>query len=224
MGKVKTFLGFEDLPVFNFYKMAEAKDMRWFYKKFRTDKSIKIEEKETLELIERYKEVYDERIAYTNDVKTTEYFRKLNEVSNLETKLFRLTSGFNALTDIKLEHRLFKEYVLYFKEDEGYVFTKEITTEEEREEYLLWLKGRIKGFKTKVKVKKSNYADILKPDEVTHKNAKFDIIKEKILLQETLGITIDVYKCPLIEWCAMVMRAEEKSKEAKKQIEKIKRK
>jgi len=224
MSKGKSFIGFEDIPVFNFYKIAETMDMRWFYKKFRSDKKIIITEEESSLLTIRYKEIYDERIKYTNDIKTSEYYRKLNEISKLETKLFRLTSSFDVLTEIKLENILFNEFVVYFKEDEGFYFEKEITSKKIRAEYLLWLKNKIKGFTTKVNVKKSNYADILKPDEVTTKNAKFDIIKEKILLQEALTMTIDIYKCPLIEWCAMVIRAEEKSKDVKKQIEKIKNK
>lgn len=224
MSKTKTYLSFEDIPVYNFYKISETSDMRWFYNKFRNDRSLIISKDETIELIERYKEIYDERIKYTNDTKTLEYYRKLNNLSDLETKLFRLTSAFDVLMDIKLEHELFSEYVTYFKEDEGYVFLKEITTNELRKEYLLWLSKKIKGFKTKVSVKKANYSDVLKPADINSKNANFDIVKEKILLQESLGITIDIYKCPLIEWCAMIMRAEEKSKDSKKQLDKIKSK
>jgi hypothetical protein len=224
MSKIKTYLGFEDIPVYNFYKIAETSDMRWFCKKFRTNKDIKLSEDETVDLTERYKEVYDDRVKYTNDVKTIEYYRKLNELSDIETKLFRLTSAFDVLSDTELKHELFSEYVTYFEEDEGYNFIKEITTDELRTEYLKWLSNKIKGFRTKVAVKKSNYSDILKPADINSKNANFDIIKEKILLQESLAITIDVYKCPLIEWCAMIMRAEEKSKESKKQVEKIKSK
>ena len=222
---MKSYLGFEDIPVYNFYKIAETSDMRWFYKKFRTNRDIQISEKENIALTLRYKEVYKKRVEYTNDLKTQEYYRKLGEVSDLETKLFRLTSGFNALIVIKLSNPLFSQYVEYYKEDEGYNYKKEIKTKEERLKYLSWLQSKIKGFSTKVKVKKANYSDILKPKEVTEQNSKFDVIKEKILLQESLGgIHIDIYKCPLIEWCAMIMRAEEKSKDAKKQIEKIKQK
>jgi hypothetical protein len=224
MSKTKTYLSFEDIPVYNFYKISEDSDMRWFAKDFRGDRDIKLLEEEIIELVERYKDIYDERIKYTNDTKTLEYYRKLNDLSDLETKLFRLTSAFDVLTDIKLEHELFSEYVTYFKEDEGYVFLKEITTNELRKEYLLWLSKKIKGFKTKVSVKKANYSDVLKPADINSKNANFDIVKEKILLQESLGITIDIYKCPLIEWCAMIMRAEEKSKDSKKQLDKIKSK
>lgn len=222
---MKSYLGFEDIPVYNFYKIAETSDMRWFYKKFRTNRDIQISEKENIALTLRYKEVYKKRVEYTNDLKTQEYYRKLGEVSDLETKLFRLTSGFNALIVIKLSNPLFQQYVDYYKEDEGYDYKKEIKTKEERLKYLSWLQSKIKGFNTKVKVKKANYSDVLKPKEVTEENSKFDVIKEKILLQESLGgINIDIYKCPLIEWCAMIMRAEEKSKDAKKQIEKIKQK
>lgn len=222
---MKKYLGFEDIPVYNFYKLAETSDMRWFYKKFRTDKSIVINEAETSELLELYKEIYNDRVKYTNDIKTAEYYRKLNEVSSLETKLYRLTTAFNALLDIPFENNLFKDYVTYFKEDEGYSYQNEITSKEERLKYISWLQRKVKAFKTKVNVKKANYADVLKPIEVTNENAKFDVIKEKLLLQESLGgISIDVYKCPLIEWCAMIMRAEQKSEDAKKQIDKLKQK
>jgi len=221
---MKEYLGFEDIPVFNFYKIVETSDVRWFYKKFRFDKDITAEGEVKSELLERYKEVYNDRVKYTNDIKTGEYYRKLNELSDLETKLFRITSSFDVLVEINFDNELFNEYVEYFSEDEGYVFVKKITSKEIRLEYLVWLRKRIKGFKTKTAVKKANYADILKPAEINSKNAKFDPIKEKILLQESLGVTIDIYKCPLIEWCAMIIRAEEKSKEAKEQVEKIKRK
>ena len=225
MDKPIVYLSFEDLPVFNFYKIVETTDMRWFYSSFRRDKSLKISKEEEAGLGLRYKEIYEDRVKYTNDIKTAEYYRKLNEISDLETKLFRLTSSFNVIVELPLESVLFEEYVVYFNEDEGYKFTKEIKTIKDREDYLKWLKSKIKGFKTKTNVKKANYADILKPKEITTTTAKFDVIKEKIVLQESLGgISIDVYTCPLIEWCAMLMRAEEKSKDAKKQIEKLKNK
>jgi hypothetical protein len=224
MAKQKTYEGFEDIPVYNFYKIAETSDMRWFYKKFRNDKSIEVTEDEISLLYEKYKVIYDARIKYTNDVKSAEYYRKLIEISDLETKLFRITSAFNVFNKMDLEHKLFKDYVTYFKECEFFDFTKEINTEELRNEYLNWLQKKIKGFGTKVKVRKALYKDILEPKKVTEENANFDVVREKVLLQESLSLNIDIYSCPLIEWCAMIIRAEEKSVEAKKEIQRIKNK
>ena len=208
MAKLKTYLGFEDIPVYNFYKIAETGDMRWFYKKFRSNKDIEVSEEDFITLSEKYKSTFSDRIEYTNDVKSIEYYRKLEEISNLEIKLFRMTSAFNVLTKIELDNKFFKEYVEYFADYEFYIFEKEINTEEIRIEYLEWLQIKIKGFGTKVKVRK----------------AKFDIVKEKILLQEALSLSIDIYTCPLIEWCAMIIRAEEKAVQAKKEVDKIKNK
>ena len=224
MSKNKIYLNFEDLPVYNFYKIVETSDMRWFYEKFRNDKDFIISEDESLELITRYTDIYDERVKYTNDTKSLEYYRKLNEMSDLETKLFRITSAFDILIDMKVDSDLFSEYVTYFNEDEGFVYSKEVKDKETALEYIEWLRRKIKGFRTKVKVKKSNYADILKPADINSKNANFDIVKEKILLQESLVLSIDIYTCPLIEWCAMIIRSEEKSIQAKKDLDKIKNK
>lgn len=221
---MKTYLGFEDIPAYNFYKITETSDVRWFLKKFRNNRDLVISEEESIQLAERYKEVYDARIKYTNDVKSIEYYRKLNEVSDLETKLFRLTTAFDSLIDIPFHNKLFKEYLNYFKDSENFSYTKDVETEEEALEYVNWLGSQIKGFKTKVAVKKSNYSDILKPVNVNEKNANFDIVKEKIILQESLSIMIDVYKCPLIEWCAMIIRAETKAEDSKRQIDNIKNK
>lgn len=224
MSKNKIYLSFEDLPVYNFYKIVETSDMRWFYEKFRSDKDFTLSEDELLKLSTRYKNIYDERIKYTNDTKSLEYYRKLNEMSDLETKLFRITSAFDILIDMKVDSNLFSEYVIYFNEDEGFVYSKEIDNKETALEYIEWLRREIKGFRTRVKVKKSNYADILKPADINSKNANFDIVKEKILLQESLVLSIDIYTCPLIEWCAMIIRSEEKSIQAKKDLDKIKNK
>ena len=224
MNKDKIYLSFEDLPVYNFYKIVETSDMRWFYEKFRTDKSLTLSDDELLELATRYTDIYDERIKYTNDTKSLEYYRKLNEMSDLESKLFRISSAFDVLIDMNSNSDLFSEYVTYFNEDEGFVYSKEIDTKEKALDYIKWLRVKINGFRTKVKVKKSNYADILKPADINSKNANFDIVKEKILLQESLAISINIYTCPLIEWCAMIMRAEEKSVQAKKELDKIKNK
>jgi hypothetical protein len=224
MSKNKTYLSFEDLPVYNFYKIVETSDMRWFYKKFRGEKDTEIDEEQINELSSRYKEIYNERVKYTNDTKSIEYYRKLNELSDLETKLFRITSAFDILIDMKIDSDLFKEYVTYFKEDEGFGYSKDVNDEKTALEYIEWLRREIKGFKTKVAVRKSNYADILKPVDINSKNANFDIVKEKILLQESLLVNIDIYKCPLIEWCAMIMRAEEKAIQSKKELDKIKNK
>ena len=224
MSKNKIYLNFEDLPVYNFYKIVETSDMRWFYEKFRSDKDFTLSEDELLKLATRYKNIYDERIKYTNDTKSLEYYRKLNELSDLETKLFRITSAFDILIDMKVDSDLFSEYVIYFNEDEGFVYSKEIENKETALEYIEWLRRKIKGFRTRVKVKKSNYADILKPADINSKNANFDIVKEKILLQESLVLSIDIYTCPLIEWCAMIIRSEEKSIQAKKDLDKIKNK
>ena len=224
MAKLKTYLGFEDIPVYNFYKIAETGDMRWFYKKFRSNKDIEVSENDFITLSEKYKSTFSDRIEYTNDVKSIEYYRKLEEISNLEIKLFRMTSAFNVLTKIELDNKFFKEYVEYFADYEFYTFEKEINTEKLKEEYFKWLQIKIKGFKTKVNVRKALYKDILEPEKVTKENAKFDIVKEKILLQEALSLSIDVYTCPLIEWCAMIIRAEEKAVQAKKEVDKIKNK
>tara|TARA_R110000824_G_scaffold323709_1_gene510624 strand:- start:7958 stop:8635 length:678 start_codon:yes stop_codon:yes gene_type:complete len=224
MAKLKTYLGFEDIPVYNFYKIAETGDMRWFYKKFRSNKDIEVSEEDFITLSEKYKSTFSDRIEYTNDVKSIEYYRKLEEISNLEIKLFRMTSAFNVLTKIELDNKFFKEYVEYFADYEFYIFEKEINTEEIRIEYLEWLQIKIKGFGTKVKVRKALYKDILEPEKITEENAKFDIVKEKILLQEALSLSIDIYTCPLIEWCAMIIRAEEKAVQAKKEVDKIKNK
>tara|TARA_R110002167_G_scaffold241725_3_gene446982 strand:+ start:2246 stop:2923 length:678 start_codon:yes stop_codon:yes gene_type:complete len=224
MANLKTYLGFEDIPVYNFYKIAETGDMRWFYKKFRSNKDIEVSENDIFILSERYKEVYSARVKYTNDVKSIEYYRKLVEISDLETKLFRIQSAFNVLTKIELDNKFFKEYVEYFAEYEFYIFEKEINTEKIRIEYLEWLQIKIKGFSTKVKVRKALYKDILEPEKITEENAKFDSIREKILLQEALSLSIDIYTCPLIEWCAMIIRAEEKAVQAKKEVDKIKNK
>lgn len=224
MAKLKTYLGFEDIPVYNFYKIAETGDMRWFYKKFRSNKDIEVSENDFITLSEKYKSTFSDRIEYTNDVKSIEYYRKLEEISNLEIKLFRMTSAFNVLTKIELDNKFFKEYVEYFADYEFYTFEKEINTEKLKEEYFKWLQIKIKGFKTKVNVRKALYKDILEPEKVTKENAKFDIVKEKILLQEALSLSIDIYTCPLIEWCAMIIRAEEKAVQAKKEVDKIKNK
>jgi len=224
MIKDKTYLSFEDLPVYNFYKIVETSDMRWFYEKFRSDKDFTLSEDKLRELGDRYKNIYDERVKYTNDTKSLEYYRKLNELSDLETKLFRIASAFDILIDMKVDSNLFSEYVMYFNEDEGFVYSKEIDNKETALEYIEWLRREIKGFRTRVKVKKSNYADILKPANINSKNANFDIVKEKILLQESLVISIDIYTCPLIEWCAMIIRSEEKSIQAKKDLDRIKNK
>jgi len=221
---MKTYLGFEDIPVYNFYKIVETSDMRWFYRDFRTERNIKVSDDDLKKLIDRYKLVYDDRVKYTNDVKSLEYYRKLNEISDLETKLYRITSAFDVLIDIKVDSNLFSEYVTYFKEDEGFSYSEEIKDDKTAVLYVDWLRNRIKGFETRVAVKKSNYSDVLKPVDINSKNANFDIIKEKILLQESLLVTIDVYTCPLIEWCAMVLRAEQKSVNAKKELDRIKNK
>lgn len=221
---MKTYLGFEDIPVYNFYKIVETSDMRWFYRDFRTERNIKVSDDDLKNLIDRYKLVYDDRVKYTNDVKSLEYYRKLNEISDLETKLYRITSAFDVLIDIKVDSNLFSEYVTYFKEDEGFSYSEEIKDDKTAVLYVDWLRNRIKGFETRVAVKKSNYSDVLKPVDINSKNANFDIIKEKILLQESLLVTIDVYTCPLIEWCAMVLRAEQKSVNAKKELDRIKNK
>jgi hypothetical protein len=224
MSNDKIYLSFEDLPVYNFYKIVETSDMRWFYEKFRSDKDFILSDNEVIKLAIRYKGIYDERVKYTNDTKSAEYYRKLNEMSDLETKLFRITSSFDILIDMKFDCNLFQKYVTYLNEDEGFVYSKEIDNEETALDYMKWLSTKIKGFRTRVKVMKSNYADILKPADINSKNANFDIVKEKILLQESLVLSINIYTCPLIEWCAMIIRSEEKSIQAKKDLDKIKNK
>ena len=74
MSKNKTYLNFEDLPVYNFYKIVETSDMRWFYKKFRSEKDIVISEDEVFELANRYKDIYDERVKYTAFIMFSAFF------------------------------------------------------------------------------------------------------------------------------------------------------
>ena len=225
MSLAKTYIGFEDIPVNNFYKIAETGDLRWFYKSFAEDRNIKLSENDFKDLSGRYKKVYDDRIKYTNDVKSTEYYRKLNELSNLKAILFRITSAFDVIIDLEPNSRIFLRYVHYFKEYESLDYVKELKTDQDFLDYIKWLNVKIKGFKTKVAITESNYSSVLKPIEQKSVNNKFDVIKEKILLQESLGdVPINIYTCPLIEWCAMILRAEEKSVESKKQLDKIKNK
>jgi hypothetical protein len=225
MSLKNTYIGFEDIPVNNFYQISKTGDLRWFYKSFSGDRDLKISEQDNISLADRYKKVYDDRIKYTNDVRSAEYYRKLNELSNLTTKLFRITSAFDVLIDLKTDSQIFLDYIKYFKEDEKFNDFKEIKNDKDILEYINWLRLKIRGFKTLVAVKESNYSDVLKPKEIKNENKAFDIVKEKLILQESLGnVSINIYTCPLIEWCAMIMRAEEKSIESKKQLDKIKNK
>jgi len=223
MAKLKTYEGFEDIPVYNFYKIAETTDVRWFYKEFKNDKSIEISDTDIVKLLDKYKETYDSRIKYTNDVKSIEYYRKLTEISNLESKLYRITSAFNVLKEMHLNSKHLHGYIEYFKK-EGFVFKDEVNDYDSMNYYFKFIEEKVKGFGTKVKVRKALYKDILEPKKVTAENAKFDVVREKILLQEALGLSIDIYTCPLIEWCAMIIRAEEKAVQAKKEVDKIKNK
>ena len=225
MSLANTYIGFEDIPVNNFHQTSKTGDLRWFYKSFSGNRDLKISQLDNASLAERYKEVYDDRIKYTSDVKSTEYYRKLNEISDLESKLFRIGSAFDILIDLKTDSKVFLDYVKYFKEDEKFNDFKDIKNDKDRLDYIKWLSFKIKGFKTALAVKKSNYSEVLKPKEAEKQNSSFDIVKEKLILQESLGnVYINIYTCPLIEWCAMILRAEEKSIESKKQLDKIKNK
>lgn len=221
----KTYIGFEDIPVNNFYKIAETGDLRWFYKSFSEDRLLRLSEVDAVSLAERYKKVYDDRVKYTNDVKSNEYYRKLNEVSDLKAKLFRITSAFDVIIDLEPNSRMFLRYVEYFKEYEFFNYEKDLKSDDDFLDYIKWLNIKIKGFKTKVAITESNYSSVLKPNVIKPENDKFDIVKEKIILQECLGnVPINIHTCSLIEWCAMILRAEEKSIESKKQLDKIKNK
>jgi hypothetical protein len=220
MGKLKTYRGFEDLPVYNFYQIISERDFRYFYKGYLKGNSLEISEDEELELVDRFQKVFDERVEYTNDTKTREYYRKLAEISDLEMKLFRIQNTFNVLIDIEFESEYFDKFVKDF-EEEGYKYTTEIISKIEVPFYFKWLKGKIRGFRTKVKVKKSQYKDILTPP-TRETGVKFDLMKEKILLEEILNRSININKCSIKEWSALVIRASEKAKANKAQIEKIK--
>ena len=224
MGLMKTYMGFEDIPVNNFYKIAETGDLRWFYKSFLEDRSIKTSDFQLKELAERYKNIYDARIKYTNDVKSTEYYRKLNEISDLKAKLFRISCAFDVVIDLEPRSDIFLKYIEYFKECEFFTYLEELKTDQDFLHYINWLRIKIKGFKTRVAITESNYSDVLKPSSINSEKDQFDIVKEKVLLQESLGIAINIYTCPLIEWCAMMLRAEEKSIESKRQLDKLKNK
>jgi hypothetical protein len=220
MGKQKTYMGFEDIPVYNFYKISDTSDFRWFYKKFYKEMTLELSQEELVILIQRYKDIYDERIKYTNDTKSLEYYRKLNEVSDLETKYYRISSTYDILENIPLENHYFLEFITYYEED-GFIWKNKVVDEESRLEYLKWLKGKIRGFNTKLNATKINYKDILeKPKQ--EDGSGFDLMKEKILLEEVMERSINIYKCSLKEWCAIIMRAEEKAASIRKSTSKVK--
>lgn len=218
-----TYKGFEDIPVHNFYKIVEESDVRWFFKGYYKGKEIELSEDDEITLLDRYKKVYDDRINYTNDVKSKEYYRKLIDISKLETKLFRMQNSFDVLTLLDVDAKYSIEFIEYF-EQEGYKFNGKVIDLETKIEYLKWLKGKIKGFNTKVKAKKLEYKDVLEPKKIEGATAKFDLVKEKIILEEALSRVIDIYTCPLIEWSAIIIRAEEKARIQKAHTEKIKNK
>ena len=216
---MKEYLGYDTIPVYNFYKISESNDFRWFYKKYDGHNIEELKDEALLLLAERFKQIFLDRIEYLDDVKTKEYYRKLIEVNNLEMKCYRLQNTFNTIKDIPFENEYFFKFVDDLKE-EGLKFGK-IVIESQHEAYLKLMESKIKGWNTKLKALKIEYKDILNPEKSKH---TFDLVKEKIILKEVLPEQdINTKITVLKEWDALVKRAGEKAKEHKAQMAKIKR-
>ena len=215
-----TFIGYDDIIVKNFYKISETSDFNWFFKEFEGVEGKKLTDKQNLTFAQRYKQIFLDRIEYLDDVKTKEYYRKLNEVEILKMKVYRLANTLTTLNDIPLNNEYFEKFVQDLKE-EGLKFGKPVKTEAERKSYLKLMDSKVKGWKTKLSVLKLEYKDVL---EQKKEDKKFDLVKEMIVLQEALPEQrININKTPLKLWDGYIRRAGEKAAENKKQMAKIKR-
>lgn len=214
-----TFLGYEDIIVRNFYKISETSDFRYFFKDFDGVNNKELTNKENLTFADRFKQIFLDRIEYLDDYKTKEYYRKLNEVEILKMKVYRISQTVKTISEIPLKNKYFEKFVQDLKE-EGLKFGKPIKTEAERIVYLKLMASKIKGFNTKLSALKLEYKDIFKPK----KEQKQDLVKEMIVLQEIHpNQRIDINKMTLQHWDGLVKLAQEKNKENKQQMEKIKR-
>lgn len=215
---MREYLGYDSIPVYNFYKISETTDFRWFYKRYDGFNIKELEDAVLLDLAIRFKQIFVDRIEYLDDIKTKEYYRKLIEVSNTEMKYTRMQNTLNTLKEIPFKSEYFIKYVEDLKED-GLKFGEPVI-ESQQEVYLKLMQSKVKGFKTKLGALKLEYKDVLEPKK---EKVKQDLIKEKIVLKEVLPEQdIDIHKTTLKEWDALVKRAGEKAKEHQKQMGKIK--
>jgi hypothetical protein len=221
--KQKTYIGFDDLPVYNFYQIIEYSDVRWFYKTFYKGSELKISETQEKMLSDRFQDIFSERLEYSNDLKSLEFYRKYTELRSLEVKFYRIVNSFNVILDIYFDDISFGLFVNDFAK-EGFIYDKQIRNENDRIKYILWLQKKIKGVKNKLNITRIRNADVLENKDVSQVISKFDLVKEKILLQEALGISINERKCSLKEWVALCMRAEEKARQHNREIERMKAK
>ena len=61
---MKEYLGYDTIPVYNFYKISESNDFRWFYKKYDGHNIEELKDDALLLLAERFKQIFLDRIEY----------------------------------------------------------------------------------------------------------------------------------------------------------------
>lgn len=206
------YKGYNSLPVFNFYEIIRSNNLAWFIKGY-DDDPIELTEKETISYTELFHKIYEESLAYLGNVKSEQHFKKLAEIDSLETKIVRVSNTCKIIANIPLTSKWFVKFVDDLKE-EGFKYTKPITTEEEKLTYFKYLESRLKGERNKLNIKKIQYKDVL-PNE-KKKKKPIDLVKNKIILEEILAPkSIDLRTMPLKEWDALCKRADEKVKQLK---------
>lgn len=214
------YRGFSDLPIYNFYEILKTHNMCFFFKDYLDGDDIVIEHKDEMMLIDRFKKVFQDRLDYSGDIKAIESQRKIKEVQREEAKLYRMKNTFNTLIEIPFANKFFNLFVEDLKKD-GVKFKKELTPKTKLAFFDFVIK-KIKFQGNKIKTLKVEYKDEL---EVKESNGEeFDLMKEKIILDEISNKDIDIYSCPVKEWTALVLRAKEKQEAERKKLEKIKNK
>lgn len=197
MKNTKLYLGIGDMPIYNFDKILQTNNLSYMVVDWNERKEIEIPK----DANERWEEIYNEycKITANNDALT---FYSLNcEVLYLETRFYIVSNLINGLSEINKES--FGRELNAWK----IPFNIKGSIKKQAEQ----LKRHLRIAEQNLNMKKRK-RDALKNDDVEETT----LLKQVIIIQEQLGVKIDIRKDSVEYFLAAIDRLKEKIKASKK--------
>lgn len=177
----------DTLPIYNFYKILNTKDLMWLVKGYEGDEGHDDEDK----LIELWEKIYEEYIDLLGEKAISKKAITLNQISKIELELRIVSSLIQIYAD--------KRYEEIGEQIDAWGYYKD-----DIEKSIKKLEGL--KFRMNIMISKTK-------DDDDEEEKKYDIYKDIVAVENILGngLTIDPYKTVVSKWVNYILISERKN-------------
>lgn len=191
----KYFKSCGSLPIFNFYKVLNTKELSWLVRGFEVDdEPLEFSEEEQAELQALWFDITCQYGELFGEEKNSNQYITIAQISEMTSEL-EIVSSLVSLYYLKPSEALKMEIEKwkYFPDD------PEKT------------KKKLEGLKFQIEFTKGKHKELFKPEEeeVESDKAKYNLYSDVVLFENSMNITIDVHDTVVEKWVMIMLQHNE---------------